>query len=111
MEIIQLVNGENIIGNVVDSDNDEVITIHHPMSLMLDPMSGGLGMIPYLSLFTGALLEYKEFAKKHVITVLESDEISKEIVERYNEYKNQVLNDVKKPGEHPNQGTLPEIDV
>ncbi len=106
--IVQLVNNENIIG-VVSNTDETSITIEYPMSLMLDPMSGGLGMIPYLSIYTGTLTDVKTFYKKHIIDILDSTEINKDIIEKYDDYKNQVLNDLKE-NDVTEQPTLPGLE-
>jgi len=93
LAILQLVNSENIIGMI--SSDDDTITIEYPMSLMLDPMSGGLGMMPYLAIYTGTVQDERILVKKHILGVLEEKELTPEIVAKYHEYKEQVLDGMK----------------
>jgi len=109
LAIIQLSNSENIIGPISYSTHpdEDSITVEYPMSLMLDPMSGGLGMMPYLAIYTGTLSDSKTFSKKHIVNVVEEDDLTPEIVEKYNDYKKQVLDGLK---EESNQPPLPGFE-
>jgi len=108
--IIQLANSENIIGPISYSTHpdEESITVEYPMSLMLDPMSGGLGMMPYLAIYTGTLADSKTFSKKHIVNVIEEEDLTPEIIEKYNDYKKQVLDGLKE--EASNQPPLPGFE-
>lgn len=99
--IIQLVNSENIIGPVTTTPDETSVYIEHPMSLMLDPMSGGLGMMPYLAIYTGTLLDGKVIDKKHIVGIIEEADLTPEILEKYNEYSSQVLGELKKENNQP----------
>lgn len=94
LAIVQLVNSENIIGYIETSENE--IIMEYPMTLMLDPMSGGLGMMPYLAIYTGTILNETIIDKKHIIGIIEEEIITKEIVEKYQDYKNEVLSQMQK---------------
>jgi hypothetical protein len=94
LAILQLVNSENIIG-MISNTVDETITIEYPMSLMLDPMSGGLGMMPYLAIYTGTIQDEKIISKKHILGILEEKDLTPEIANKYHEYKKQVLDGMK----------------
>jgi len=110
LAIIQLSNSENIIGPISYSTHpdEESITVEYPMSLMLDPMSGGLGMMPYLAIYTGTLADSKTFSKKHIVNVIEEEDLTPEIIEKYNDYKKQVLDGLKE--ESKNQPPLPGFE-
>jgi hypothetical protein len=109
--ILQLTNSENIIGVIHTASDTDSITIDNPMSLMLDSMSGGLGMMPYLAIYTGTLSKEKTILKKHIIGVLEEDELTPEIIEKYKEYKQQVLDGLKEEeNKQPNLFDHAEIE-
>jgi len=95
LAILQLVNSENIIG-MISNTLDDTIIIDYPMSLMLDPMSGGLGMMPYLAIYTGTVQDEKIISKKHILGIIEEKDLTPEIANKYHEYKEQVLDGMKK---------------
>jgi hypothetical protein len=64
--LIQLTSGDTVLGKHLD-ETDETITIGKPMQLMLDPTQGGVGMIPYMAIFTQQELPEYIFNKDHVI--------------------------------------------
>ena len=68
MEItmIKLVTGEVVMGKLKE-ETDETITLEKPMTLMLDPMQGGVGMIPYDAIYTQEEKEEMIWNKSHVV--------------------------------------------
>jgi len=110
LAILQLVNSENIIG-MISNTLDETITIEYPMSLMLDPMSGGLGMMPYLAIYTGTIQDEKIISKKHILGILEEKDLTPEIAAKYFEYKEQVLDGMKEEASKEKNPSLPGLDL
>jgi hypothetical protein len=51
MVMLKLITGEVVMGKLKE-DIDGNITLEKPMTLMLDPMQGGVGMIPYDAIYT-----------------------------------------------------------
>ncbi len=49
--MLKLVTGEVVMGKLKE-DRGDCITLLKPMTLMLDPMQGGVGMIPYDAVYT-----------------------------------------------------------
>jgi hypothetical protein len=49
--MFKLVTGEVVMGSVQD-ESDEVIIIKKPVTLTLDPIQQGVGMIPYDAIYT-----------------------------------------------------------
>jgi hypothetical protein len=64
--MIKLVNGEVVMGELIH-DNEEEIKLKRPMLLMLDPMQGGIGMIPYDAIYTQTELEDFAFKHEHIM--------------------------------------------
>ena len=93
LNILGLVNGDQIIGDCIEDDNG--ICIKYPMSLVMDPVSGGLGMMPYLSMYTGELSKERVIDINHVVTNLREDELMDEIKTKYAEYRESVLKDLE----------------
>ena len=68
MEItmIKLVTGEVVMGKIKE-ETDEKVTLEKPMTLMLDPMQGGVGMIPYDAIYTQEEKEEMTWNKRYVV--------------------------------------------
>jgi hypothetical protein len=49
--MLKLVTGEVVMGKLKE-ESGETTTLLKPMTLMLDPMQGGVGMIPYDAIYT-----------------------------------------------------------
>jgi len=49
--MFKLITGEVVLGKLLE-DADGSVTLGKPMTLMLDPMQGGVGMIPYDAIYT-----------------------------------------------------------
>lgn len=66
LRMIKLVTGEVVLGDKVGDMLDEV-TLTRPMTMMLDPMQGGVGMIPYDAIYTQEEQASKTFKYEHII--------------------------------------------
>jgi hypothetical protein len=67
IKMIKLVNGEVVLGEPIEKDNTSEVTLKRPMLLMLDPMQGGVGMIPYDAIYTQEELEEFTFKNEHIM--------------------------------------------
>jgi len=81
--VLSLVNNEVVLGRVIAED-DDVIELVKPMQLILDPMSGGIGMIPYHAIYRGKDYQEKTFQKKFIMDII--DDCNEEFKEKYSEY-------------------------
>lgn len=70
LKMVKLVTGDVVLGKVQSENEDELI-FDKPMILMLDPMQGGVGMIPYNAIYTQKEPEEASFAKKFIIEEME----------------------------------------
>jgi hypothetical protein len=66
IKMIKLVNGEVVLGGIKEETDDKIV-FSKPMQLMLDPMQGGVGMIPYDAVYIQEELEEFSFDKKHIM--------------------------------------------
>lgn len=64
--IIKLINGEVVMGRVKEEDAENIV-LTHPMTLMLDPTQGGVGMLPYDAIYTQLEPEEQVFDKAHLM--------------------------------------------
>jgi len=64
--MIKLATGEVVMGKLKE-DTDTEITLEKPMTLMLNPMQGSVGMIPYDVIYTQEEPEEMTWIKNHVI--------------------------------------------
>jgi hypothetical protein len=62
----KMITGEIVIGEVIE-ENEEVLTLKKPKLLMLDPMQGGVVMVPYDAIYTQEELEEFTFQRKFII--------------------------------------------
>jgi len=51
IKMYKMVTGEVVMGNLKEK-TEESLTLTKPVTLMLDPMQGGVGMIPYDAIYT-----------------------------------------------------------
>jgi len=66
LRMIKLVSGDVVIGEDISETSDNY-RLKKPMLLMLDPMQGGVGMMPYDAIYTQEEPEEEVFAHEHVI--------------------------------------------
>jgi len=66
--IVKLVTGDVVMGKL-DTENttDEKMRLLKPMTLMLDPMQGGVGMMPYDAVFSQKEPEFMDFDTIHIV--------------------------------------------
>jgi len=64
--MIKLVTGDVVLGEY-QSDELDTLTLKRPMSLMMDPMQGGVGMVPYNAIYTQEEPEEWVFDKKYIM--------------------------------------------
>jgi len=67
MKMIKLVTGEVVIGKEINLSDDGLLTLGRPMTLMLDPMQGGVGMIPYDAIYTQEECEEHSWEDQHIM--------------------------------------------
>ena len=66
--ILKLVSGDVVIGrHDVENSPEGQRRILKPMNLMLDPMQGGVGMIPYDAIYTQEEPKEFTFNKEHIM--------------------------------------------
>ena len=67
LRMIKLVTGEVVIGKELEAVVGEGLRLAKPMTLMLDPMQGGVGMIPYDAIYTQVECEKYSWKTEHII--------------------------------------------
>jgi hypothetical protein len=85
--MLQLISGDVVMGKV-KIDVEDGIELTKPMSLVMNPMQGGIGMIPYLAVYLGKEKESHFFKKSHIMTI-ESD-FMEEFKVKYDDYLNNI---------------------
>jgi len=65
LTMIKLVTGEVVLGELLG--NKDGITLKKPMTLMLDPMQGGIGMMPYDAIYTQEETEEHTYDYVHIM--------------------------------------------
>jgi len=65
LEMIKLVTGEVVLGELIGINDG--ITLKKPMTLILDPMQGGIGMMPYDAVYTQEESEEHTYSDNHIM--------------------------------------------
>lgn len=66
--IIKMVTGDVVMGRLGGEGSSETTTkLLRPMTLMLDPMQGGVGMMPYDAVFSQQEPEDIVFKDEHIV--------------------------------------------
>ena len=63
--IIKLVTGEVVIGKYLHGE--EEVVLEKPFSLIMDPMQGGVGLMPYNAIYTQTEPESATFQAKYIV--------------------------------------------
>jgi hypothetical protein len=64
--MFKMVTGDVVMGKVKDETEDTIV-LTKPVQLMLDPVQGGVGMIPYDAVYSQVETEEETFEKKFII--------------------------------------------
>jgi len=66
--ILKLVSGDVVMGRYDEENSPEgKRRLLKPMNLMLDPMQGGVGMMPYDAVFSQEEPEFMDFKEEHIM--------------------------------------------
>jgi len=66
--ILKLVSGDVVMGRYdLENSPEGKRRILKPMNLMLDPMQGGVGMMPYDAVFSQKEPEMMDFKEEHIM--------------------------------------------
>jgi len=68
----KLVTGEVIMGKLTTYAEDHII-LEKPMTLMLDPIQGGVGMVPYDAIYTQEEPEEMVYNKRNIMHPMKVD--------------------------------------
>jgi len=77
---LKLVTGEYVIGQEIDGK------IKKPVSIVFDPMQGGLGFMPYDAVYLMTEVQEISFKDEVIMHKFTGNEIPKEIVDKYREF-------------------------
>jgi len=84
--VLQLLNGDNVIGEIEGNQVDEEYVMNYPMSLMLDPTEGGIGIIPFQAAFVKEPRIEIVIQRNKTIDEIGEHLLNPEIVEGYKNY-------------------------
>ena len=87
LKLISMVNGDNVLIDYIETKGDTVIG-KYPMSMVIDAQQGGLGMVPYLAVFTGKI--EKEFSLSTNFIIKITDDLLEDIKTNYSNYLKQL---------------------
>ena len=90
IKMLQLITGDVVLGEV--SYNGDEVTIKKPMQIMIDPMQG-VGMVPYLVMYTNKEMSEAIFDKKHIVQIM--DDFAEEFKNKYIEYSTGIKTEPK----------------
>ena len=73
--ILKIVTGDVVMGRFDEDNSTETETcILKPMTLMLDPMQGGVGMMPYDAVFSQKELDSIVFKNNFIVNTIDVHE-------------------------------------
>ena len=87
--VLQLMNGDNVICELDNKIIENNFKMYNPMSITLDPMGGGVGMIPYQALFIKEAKKEAEIHISKVIDVIDEELLNPELIDGYKNYLNE----------------------
>jgi len=85
--LIQIITGEVVMGKVQSLDDG--VNLEKPMSLIMNPMQGGIGMIPHMAVYLGKELEEITIKESHV--VYSTTEFMDDFKAKYQEYLTGII--------------------
>ena len=74
--MIKIVTGEVIMGKQLPSEDG--VLIEKPFALIMDPMQGGVGMMPYNAIYTQSEPEKAIFKEEHIVERIDIHETFEE---------------------------------
>ncbi len=86
--LIQLVTGDVVMGKV-EIDSEDGIELLKPMSLIMNPMQGGIGMIPFMAVYLGREKDSHFFKKAHIVSI--EHDFMQDFKDKYEEYLTGVI--------------------
>jgi len=86
--LLQLVTGDVVMG-LVQAEDEDTIELKKPMSLIMNPMQGGIGMIPYMAVYLGKEKTEQIFNRKHIINI--EDDFMQDFKDKYREYLTGII--------------------
>lgn len=72
LKMFKLITGDVILGDTVEENG--FVTITKPVQLVLDPMQGGAGMMPYAAVFTQEEMDELILKEEHIVHPLKVSE-------------------------------------
>jgi len=100
---IKLVSNGYVVGKVVDEDDGQV-KLKKPLSVVFEPMMGGLQILPYDAFYLGKEMEELSFKTRDIMHVFEGDDIPAEIQGKYIEFETGIVTQTEAP--QPNEDEL-----
>ena len=64
-KMIKLITGEVVLGKLKEESNGDIV-LDKPVTIILDPIQGGVGMVPYDAIYTQIEQEEKMFIKEQI---------------------------------------------
>jgi len=87
---VKMVTGDYVIGEVTH-DDEASVTLKKPVSIIFDPMQGGLGFMPYDAMYVMKELEEISIKKEFIIHEFKGDLIPKELEDKYIEFCSGII--------------------
>jgi len=86
---IKVITGSYIIGE--GEKTEEGYVLQKPLSVIFEPMMGGLQVIPYDAYYLGKEIDSINVKEDHVMHEFTGDDIPKEIADKYTEFKSGIV--------------------
>jgi hypothetical protein len=87
---VKIISGEYVLGKVEHQDENTIV-LKKPISVIFDPMQGGLGFMPYDAMYLMKETPEIIFNKDQLIHVFEGDNIPVELKDKYVEFDTGII--------------------
>ena len=106
---VKMVTGDYVIGEVTH-DDETSLTLKKPVSIIFDPMQGGLGFMPYDAMYVMKELEEINIKKDFIIHEFKGDLIPKELEDKYTEFCSGIITTPEQAAGANNSNTQIDLD-
>jgi hypothetical protein len=87
---IKLITGGYTIGKVIN-DTETELELKKPLSVIFEPMMGGLQILPYDAYYLGKEVNELSFKKDQIMHVFEGEDIPLEIEAKFREFESGIV--------------------
>jgi hypothetical protein len=107
---VKVISGEYVLGKVEHQDENTIV-LKKPISVIFDPMQGGLGFMPYDAMYLMKEVPEIIFSKDKLIHVFEGDNIPTELKDKYIEFDTGIITEAPQQRQPDLQAGLEQLQA